>query len=268
MFAEDVEANSPLNVSVQLWSVKEDLKKDFKGTLTQISEMGFDGVEFAGEFGPYANDGKGLKVLLDELGLKVSGAHIKLPSFTEETIAETVAFYQALDTNVLLLGWDIRAWDPKQVGNLVDDLLKLAKDLKPYGIQTGFHNHDKEFGDFKGSTFWDYIATSTTQDMILQLDIGWVTLAGADPVEYVKRYPGRTLTTHIKAKLPKGVTVGRPIIGEDSTDWPAVLKAEIEVGGTQWFVIEQEEYPDGLSPLAAVKLSKKGFDAIVKSMHL
>ena len=259
---------SPLQISVQLWSVKDDLKKDFNGTLTQLAAMGFDGVEFAGEFGPYANDAKGLKKLLDKLGLKVSGAHINFTLFTEDKFAETVAFYQTLDTKVLLVGWDTRAWDPKQVGSLVDDLVKLAKDLEPYGIQTGFHNHDKEFGQFKESTFWDYIATSTTQNMILQLDIGWVTAAGVDPVEYINRYPGRTLTTHIKAKLPKGVTTGRPIIGEDTTDWPAVLTAEIEVGGTTWFVVEQEEYPDGLTPLEAVKLSKQGFDKIIANMKI
>lgn len=260
---------SPLQTSVQLWSVKEDLKSDFKGTLTKIAAMGFDGVEFAREFGPYANDAKGLKNLLDELGLKVSGAHIKFTSFTEENIAETVAFYQTLDTDVLLIGWDTRAWDPKLVGSLVDDLLKLAKDLEPYDIQTGFHNHDREFETYKNSTFWDYIAKSTTENMILQLDIGWVTLAGADPVKYIKRYPGRTLTTHIKAKLPKGYTgEARPIIGEDLTDWPAVITAELEVGGTQWFVVEQEEYPDGLTPLQAVKLSKQGFDKIVASMNI
>ena len=104
------------------------------------------------------------------------------------------------------------------------------------------------------------------------MDVGWVTLAEKDPVQYINRYPGRTLTTHIKAKLPKAVAAKmatngkRPIIGDDVTDWLAVLKADIAVGGTKWFVVEQEEYPDGLTPLQSVKLSKKGLDKVMANL--
>jgi sugar phosphate isomerase/epimerase len=90
--------------------------------------------------------------------------------------------------------------------------------------------------------------------------VGWTTFAGKDPVEYVRRYPGRTLTTHYKVRLPEG-TVGKlPFIGQDTIDWPALIKANTEVGGTLWLVVEQEEYPNGLTPLQAVKVSKDGLD--------
>jgi len=256
-------------ISVQLWSVKHELKKDFKGTLTQIADMGFDGVEFAGDFGPYTKDPKGLKHFLDNLGLKVSAAHVKFDVFEAEHFEQTVAFYRALGTDTLINPWDDRAWDAQKVDHFITDLNELFGKLKKEGFHFGFHNHDQEFNAHKGSTFWDHIAKSTPTDLVLQMDVGWVTIAEKDPVEYINRYAGRTLTTHIKAKLPKQVaekvaTNGkRPIVGDDVTDWSAVLKADILVGGTKWFVIEQEEYPDGLTPLQAVALSKKGLDKAI-----
>lgn len=259
-------------ISVQLWSVKHELKKDFKGTLTKIANMGFDGVEFAGDFGPYKNDAKGLKIFLNGLGLQVSAAHVKFTAFSTENFEKSIAYYKVLETDTLIIPWDERAWDTKKVDSLITELTSLHTKLKAKGFHFGFHNHDKEFNDHKGSTFWDHIAKSTPEDFVLQLDVGWVTLAEKSPVEYINRYPGRTLTTHIKAKLPEAVAAKiatngkRPIVGDDVTDWPAVLKADITVGGTKWFVIEQEEYPDGLTPLQAVELSKKGLEKAISSL--
>jgi len=257
---------STVNISVQLWSVKDELKSDFKGTLTKLANMGFNGVEFAGDFGSFKDDPAGLKDYLASLGLKPSGAHVGIEQFNEENFDKTVNFYKALGVTFLIVPWEERAWDANKIDELIAELNAAAKKLAVHGLQTGFHNHEREFEDFQQATFWDHIAKSTESNFILQLDIGWVTYAGKDPVTYINRYPGRTLTTHIKAKLPKDVTGKRPIIGDDVTDWQAVVKAELEVGGTQWFVIEQEEYPDGLTPLEAVKTSKQGFDNIVSTL--
>jgi len=259
-------------VSVQLWSVKHELKRDFKGTLKQIAAMGFDGVEFAGDFGPYKNDAKGLKVFLDGLGLQVSAAHINFKSFDAENFKQSVAFYNDLATDTLIVAWDDRAWNSLKVDGLIADLNKLFHSLKAEGFHFGYHNHDQEFDAYNGATFWDHIAKSTPKDFVLQMDVGWVTIAEKDPVEYINRYPNRTLTTHIKAKLPKAVVANmatngkRQIVGDDVTDWAGVLKADITVGGTKWFVIEQEEYPDGLTPLQAVKLSKQGLDKAIANL--
>ena len=242
--------NKPIpKISVQLWSVKHELKKDFKGTLTQIANMGFDGVEFAGDFGPYKDNAKGLK-----------------------SFEKTVAYYKVLETDTLIIPWDDRAWDAEKIDGFITDLNTLYTKLTVEGFSVGFHNHDQEFNTHNGSTFWDLIATSTPKDFVLQMDVGWVTLAEKDPVEYINRYPNRTLTTHIKAKLPRAVAAKvatngkRQIVGDDFTDWDAVIKADITVGGTKWFVIEQEEYPDGLTPLQAVKLSKQGLDNVIANL--
>ncbi|MEH6385886.1 MAG: sugar phosphate isomerase/epimerase [Colwellia sp.] len=253
-------------ISVQLWSVKNEVKADFKGTLKKIAQMGFSGVEFANEFGEFSGDSKAIKSLLDELGLKGSGAHISFEQLNEKNFDKTVAFYKELGVNMLIVGWDERAWHPEGIKEIVSLLNNLDKKLEPLGMKTGFHNHDHEFNDFQGITYWDYLAQNTSQNVILQQDVGWTTFAGKDPIEYVKRYPGRTLTTHYKVRLPEGTLGKLPIIGQDTIDWLNLSKANIAVGGTLWFVVEQEEYPNGLTPLQAVEQSKIGLDKILKQL--
>jgi len=253
-------------LSVQLWSVKNQVKADFKGTLKQLSAMGFSGVEFANEFGEFKGDAKAVKTILDELGLQGSGAHVSFEQLNDENIADTIAFYQTLGIDMLIVGWDERAWHPEGIKEVVSLLNKVDKKLAPLGMKTGFHNHDHEFDAYNGITYWDYLAQNTSQSVVLQQDVGWTTYAGQDPVDYVKRYPGRTLTTHYKVKLPEGTEGKLPIIGQDTIDWLSLLNANINVGGTKWIVVEQEEYPNNLAPLEAVALSLKGLNSYIKQL--
>jgi len=266
----DVKEKSMLQIrpqlSVQLWSVKEEVKANFSDTLKQLADMGFSGVEFANEFGEYAGDAKAIKHVLNELGLKGSGAHISFEQLSDENFDKTVKFYQTLAIDMLIVGWDERAWHPEGIKEVVFLLNKLTNKLAPLGMKIGFHNHDHEFNSFENSTYWDYLAQNTAQEVILQQDVGWTTYAGKDPIEYVKRYPGRTLTTHYKVRLPEGTTGKLPIIGQDTIDWLNLSKTNIAVGGTLWFVVEQEEYPNGLTPLQAVKKSKLGLDKVLSQL--
>lgn len=254
------EARALPGLSVQLYSVRDDLAADFEGTLRQLAGMGFEAVEFAGVLGPYADDPEGLKAFLDGIGLKVSGAHVSFEKMNDENFAATTDYYKRLGTTLLIVPWDERAWSPDGIEWVVATLNSLAVKVKPLGLRIGWHNHDREFDAYRDTTYWDFIADNTTEDVVLQQDVGWTRAAGKDAAEYVRKDPGRTLTTHVKAKVPEG-SAAKPLIGQDDYDWPRLITALIEAGGTLWFVIEQEEYPDGLSPLQAVKVSKEGFEA-------
>ncbi|WP_111977154.1 sugar phosphate isomerase/epimerase family protein [Algibacillus agarilyticus] len=260
------EQNMP-KISVQLWSVKDAVKADFTGTLTQISAMGFDAVEFAGEFGPFKNDAEGLKQFLDSLGLVASSAHIDFNQLNDENFANTIKFYQTLGVSILIDPWEERAWHPTKIDEVINELNRLADKLAPHGMQIGYHNHDKEFNDFNGATYWDHLAKNTKENVILQQDVGWTTFAGKDPIDFVKRYPGRTVTTHYKVVLPKENPKNySAIIGQDMINWLDLSKVNIAVGGTKWFVIEQETYPEGLTPLESVAQSKIGLDKILAEL--
>ncbi|GHF01391.1 sugar phosphate isomerase/epimerase family protein [Thalassotalea profundi] len=253
-------------LSVQLWSVKDEIKSDIKGTIKTLADMGFSGVEFANEFGEFTGKPEQLKSYLDSIGIKASGAHVSFESLNEVNFDKTIKLYKALGVDSLVIGWDTRAWHPQGIFEIVRLLNQLSKKLAPLNMQIGFHNHDHEFDTFNNSTYWDYLAKHTSYDVILQMDVGWVTYAGKDPIEYVKKYSGRTLSTHYKVQLPEGTKGKLPIIGKDTIDWLNLLKANMSHGATKWIIVEQEDYPNGLTPLQAVAESKKGLDKYIKQL--
>lgn len=249
-------------LGLQLWSVKDELRRDFDGTLARIAQLGFQGVEFAGQFGPYRSNPAGLKAILDKNGLQCAGAHVIIGQLAPRYFVTTTAFYKTLGCHLLVVPMDARGGDAGQAAALGKDLTDLSAKLKAENMRIGYHNHAQEFSGTVGDTAWDVIARSTPNDVVLQQDVGWTTFAGKDPVFYVRRYPGRTVSTHFKAKVPDGAP-GKPIIGQDGTDWLALIRAVREVGGTEWIIIEQEEYPDGLTQLGAVAASSAGLKSFM-----
>lgn len=264
-FAAAVAPTSP-QLSVQLWSIKDDVAADFEGTLKKLKAMGFDGVEFAGNFGPYADDAKGLKAFLDKNGLKASGAHVHFDKLSPENFDATVAFYKAIDCKYLIIPMDMRAFTPEGAKEVAAELAAIQKKLTPHGMHTGYHNHKDEMLGDKGKTPWDVIGTNTEHAVILQQDVGWTEAAGKDPIDFIKAYPGRTLTTHYKAAAPVEGSKENPIIGQDTTNWKALIEANKTVGGTLWFVVEQEVYPEGMTPIQSVEASLKGLQKVIADM--
>jgi hypothetical protein len=149
---EQVTATKP-QISVQLWSVKNEVKADFRGTLQALANMGFEDVEFAGEFAEFLNNPAGLKTLLDELGLQVSGAHVPFDKLNDVNFAQTVAFYQAIGCTSLTVPYDERAFSADGVQHVVNELNTLSDRLAKVGMQIGYHNHAPEFNDYKQSTY-------------------------------------------------------------------------------------------------------------------
>lgn len=250
-------------LGVQLWSVKDEIKQDFEGTLGKIGRLGFQGVEFAGEFGRYKDDPAGLKAFLAQNKLECAGAHMHFDQLAAERFEATTAFYKTLGCDNLVISMDKRGATTEGSAQMSQELTALSARLAAKGMRIGYHNHAEEMAGAFGSTPWDVIARGTPTASIMQQDVGWTTYAGKDPVAYVTRYPGRTRTTHFKAKLADGATQGAPIIGQDKTDWVALTRAVRRVGGTDWIIIEQEEYPNGMGQLDAVAASLRGLRAVL-----
>ena len=259
-------------VSVQLHSVRHAVSADFKNTLKQIADMGFEGVEFAGRYGPFNNDAKGLKSFLAEIGLETSGAHIPLSQLLGENSEQKLTFLQGIGAQLIVIPFDKRANNPDKIDELITDLVLANEKVNRYGMLLGYHNHSQEFEAYGTDTYWDYIAKNTPNNFVLQLDVGWANFANQNPIEYVKRYPLRTVTTHLKIRTYKG----RPskvdadkhvIIGQDAFDWTALVEANMEYGGTKWLVVEQEEYPKPLTPLESVNASLNGLNKALKDLE-
>lgn len=233
-------------IGVQLYSVRHELEEDFEGTLARLAEMGFEGVEFANYFGHSA---EGLRSILDENGLKCCGTHIHLEDLQGDSFEETVAFSKTLENDYFIVRWipEEKRSSREAFMQTVEEFNQVAERLAPHGMQVGYHNHDYIFETFDGDLMWDLLAENTRDNVILQLDTGHAAGIGQDPVELLKRHPGRTTTLHAKSYSS---TKTEAVIGEDELDWEQIIDAAEEVGGTEWHILEYEV--EGVPPLKAL----------------
>jgi sugar phosphate isomerase/epimerase len=252
-------------IGLQLYSVRDVSGKDFDGALKQVAEMGFEGVEFAG-YGKYSKDPEGLRKKLDELKLQAAGTHIGAGAFVGDKLRDTINFHKTIGCKFLIVPGDGRFTDPEKSKEFAEFMNKTAEALKADGLFTGYHNHDQEFRKKDGDkTYWDLFGERTSKEVIMQQDMGHTMWAGADPIAVVKKWAGRIKTTHVKNRPAKG-SGKKPFVGEDNFDWKGYVTACYEVGGTEWFTLEQEEYPDGKSSMEATKTSLEGFKAVLKDL--
>jgi sugar phosphate isomerase/epimerase len=255
-------AATKIPVALQLYSIRNDCKANFDGALEQAAAMGFEGVEFAGYYG-YTTNAAGLAAKLKALNLKAEGTHVRMDMLRGDALKSTIDFHQAIGCRFLVVPGDPAFTDPEKSKAFADEMNAVAATLKPLGMATGYHNHVNEFKKDGDKTFWDLFAERTTKDVILQQDCGWTMAAGYDPVEYIRKYPGRTRTTHFKPTVREGEAGKKPIFGQDSVDWKAVYNACQTAGGTEWIVLEQELYPDGKSPMDCTRESFAGLKAML-----
>jgi|APGre2960657505_1045072.scaffolds.fasta_scaffold07670_4 sugar phosphate isomerase/epimerase len=255
------QAASQPRISVQLYSVRNDCAKDFDAALAQIAKMGFAGVEFAG-YHKYGGKAKELRQKLDDLKLVAAATHIGTGNFRGDALKKTSEFHQIIGCKYLIVPGDGDFTHPEKSKALAETFNQATETLKPLGMFCGYHNHTAEFKKEGDKTYWDLFAERTSKDVVLQQDCGWSAAAGLNPAELVRRHPGRTKTTHFKPTVVKNEPGKKAILGQDSVDWAAVLKACREVGGTEWVSVEQENYPDGKSPMECTELSLAGLKKI------
>ncbi|MFM7107692.1 MAG: sugar phosphate isomerase/epimerase family protein [Planctomycetaceae bacterium] len=261
--ADDASARRPMRVSVQLYSVRGDCAKDFDAALAAVAKMGFEGVEFAGYHG-YKDRAADLKKRLGDLGLAAAGTHIPTASLRGDALERTIEFHRDLGCPFLIVPGDGDFTHPEKSKALAETFNAAAEKLAAAGMACGYHNHQQEFGKDGDKTWWDLFAERTVKDVVLQLDVGWAVEAGLDPVDLITRHAGRTRITHFKptAKGPGK----KAILGEDSVDWPAVIAACRDAGGTEWMTVEQETYPDGRSPMDCTAASLAGLRKILAEL--
>lgn len=239
-------AGKKIPIGVQLYSVRTLCAKDFPGTLAGVAKLGYQGVEFAGY---YERSAAEIKKMLDGNGLKCCGTHIGVETLLGDNLARTVEFNQTIgNRNLICPGLPEKyrssreAWrESAKVFN------EISEKLKPHKLRVGYHNHSIEFQPLDGENPWDTFFGNTNKDVVMQLDIGHAVHAGADPVAVMKRYPGRAKTVHVKDYSP---TKRDALIGDGDVKWKEVLATCQTVGGTEWYIIEEESnaYPglDGI----------------------
>ncbi len=225
-------------IGLQLYSVREDCKRDLPGTITAVAKMGYKGVEFAGY---YDRSAKQLRKMLDDNGLVCCGTHTGLDTLLRDNLARTIEFNRTLGNKYLIVPGlpekyraSHQAWlDTAKLFN------ELAEKVKPHGMLVGYHNHSVEFTAMDGELPWDTFYGNTRKDVIMQIDVGNAIHGGADPLPYLYKYPGRAITVHIK-EFSK--TNNKALIGEGDVSWKAFFALCKAVGQTEWYIVEQESY--------------------------
>jgi sugar phosphate isomerase/epimerase len=236
---------SKLPIALQLYSLRDSCKADLPATLKSVAEMGYDAVEFAGYFGHGAAE---LKTILDDLGLKVAGTHTALDTVSDVNMEETAAFNATLGNPFLIVPGVGAEYKGTRDGamRLAEKLAQASKTAAEFGAQVGYHNHDWEFQPFNdnGDFTMELLAINTPPDVILQVDTGNVQEGGADPIEFIEKWNRRIVTVHLK---PFAQNFENYYVGEDDSNWPGIFEA-LEGGKTQFYIIEQERYPEPFTP--------------------
>ncbi|MHB0856118.1 MAG: sugar phosphate isomerase/epimerase family protein [Anaerolineae bacterium] len=234
-------------IALQLYSVRQDCAQDLPRTLEAVARMGYDGVEFAGYHGYSAQD---LRRLTDDLGLRIAGTHAPLASLLGDALPETVAFNQVLGNRFLVVPWLPEEYRGSRADwlNAARMFNGIADRLAPHDMVTGYHNHFFEFTPLEGEQPWDTLFANTGPGVVMQIDTGNCVHGGGDPTPFVSRYPARALTVHLKEHK---TSYNDAVIGEGDTDWQAFFQACESVGGTEWYIVEQEL--EGVAPLEVVR---------------
>ena len=263
-----------LPVALQLYSVRGDLEADFLGTLCKVSELGYDGVEFAGLYG---YEPAQIKNWCDSLGLVPISAHVPLAEMLAD-IDRVIADYKAIGCEYIVVPYVTEERRPggELFMQMIDEIRAIGQKVKDAGLVLLYHNHDFEFAKLEnGQCGLDFMYENIPADLLqTELDQCWLKYAGYDPVEYLQKYSGRSPVVHLKDFFVQGEQEGDPyaLIGLDEgekkantafefrplghgvQDIPSIIEAS-KAAGSKWLVVEQDNPSMGKTPFESVQMS-------------
>jgi len=256
-------------VGLQLYSVRDDMKKNPLGTLKQLSAMGYKHVEHANYVDRkfYGNSAKEFKKILTDLGMKMPSGHTVLGSKHWDTSKKDFTDlwkYTIEDAAIAGQQFVVSPSLDKEYRKTADDLKKFmdvfnksGELCKKSGMKFGYHNHAFEFSEKLGEeVVYDIMLKNTDPDLVIQqLDIGNLYNGGAKAIDIVREYPGRFQSMHVKDEvLSQGGNekYESAVLGTGIVNVKEVIDLGRKAGGTIHFIIEQESY-QGKTPLSCMK---------------
>jgi len=240
--AAAAECNPPLGV--QLFTVRDELRRDLRATLARLREIGFTQAELYGLSGRenrlFGLTAAELASAFAANALSVELAHVD-GSLTNTAAIADFAAELGITTAIVALPVELGAARNDrlsvapvkglaQLDALAEKLDRTARDYRARGIRFGYHNHDVELLPVAGVVPLDYLMSRTDPDLVkMELDLGWLALAGANPAEYVRRYSGRIVACHMKdydARIASDVPERKLVEpGAGAIDFGAVVAA-------------------------------------------
>ncbi|HVJ46966.1 MAG TPA: sugar phosphate isomerase/epimerase [Luteolibacter sp.] len=253
-------------VGLQLYSLRDQFKKDVPGTMEWVAKQGFKEVELATTYGMKAED---FLALLKKNGLTAVAGHFPYDRYKNEP-EKIAAEAKELGLKYAGVAWITHkdAFDEKECREAAEVFNKAGEVLKKEGIQFYYHIHGYEFQKHGDGTLFDLLMELTDKEnVVYQLDTLWAVLPAQDPVALLEKYGSRWQLMHLK-DLKKGVELGTLAGGTDvkndvtlgtgQMDWPGILKAAGKAGVKHYFIEDEspssvEQIPGSLGFLKTVK---------------
>jgi sugar phosphate isomerase/epimerase len=240
-------SSGKIPVGLELYSVRDELKKDPEATVRAVGQMGYQAVEFYAPYFEWSDaQAKSMRKLMDGLGVRCYSTHNDEDYFSATKISRAVDLNHILGAKYMVQAWS----DPKPNldgwKKLAENLNAAADKLQASGMKVGYHNHDAEWKPIEGKRPIEVLAANTRPDVMLQLDVGTCLEAGADPVAWIKANPGRIHSIHCKDWSPDPNVAYKTLFGEGKADWNGIFQAAEHGGGVEFYLIEQEgsRYPE------------------------
>lgn len=253
-----------------LYTVRDAMAVDAKATLKSIAEIGYKNIEAAGyKDGKYYNmSPKDFKNYLKDLNLTPVSTHqsdINIDDADTMFADAKAAGFEYFVVPIPPMGLFKYYEDTQTMGmtggaeNLAEILATLGKKCNKAGLKLLYHNHDFEFMEDKdGVVVIDYLLEHLDPKYVnFQMDLYWVTKAGADPVAYFNKYPGRFKLWHVKDMDDQGRFAP---VGNGKIDFARILKDK-KLSGMKYYFVEQDKTFD-MKPLEAIKISHEGIKKI------
>jgi sugar phosphate isomerase/epimerase len=261
-------------IAIQLYSVRDELEADFKGTLQKIKDFGYEGVEFAGLYGHEPDE---VKAMLEEIGLVALSAHVPFVDMVADP-QKVMSDYAKIGCSYIAIPYLTPEYRPgaEKFDEVIANAKVLGKAANENNLTLLYHNHDFEFEKIGDEYALDVLYQEVSADLLqTELDTCWVKVAGEDPSAYIRKYTGRAPIVHLKdfympGKKPSKMyeLIGldeeetekedaifefRPL-GKGMQDFPAILEASKDAGA-KWVVVEQDEPSMGKSPMECAQIS-------------
>jgi len=236
-----VNSASAMPMGIEMYSLREELKKDPQGTVRAVAAMGYQGLEFYAPYSEWSHaQAKEMKKLLDDLGIRCFSTHNDASFMNKEHLQNAIDLNLDLGSKYVVMA----SSEPKpglDGWKEVADALNFAADkLEASGLEAGYHNHELEFGPVAGIRPMEILAKNTKASLMLQLDVGTCLAAGADPVAWIRANPGRIRSLHCKDWSPEAGKGYSVLFGEGVADWKGIFSAAASVGGAEYYLMEQE----------------------------
>jgi len=243
-------------IGIQLYSVRDDMKKAPEETVAKVGEIGYSFVEAAGysdgKF--YGMEPADFTALVEKSNMDFLSSHTGQDLPDSANWEKTMVWWDTcIDAHVAAgVKYIVQPW----MGSAGYDSIAGLKAYCDYfntvgekcnenGIRFGYHNHSREFTELEGEVIYDFMLQNTDPEKVMfQLDLYWIKEGGGDQVEYYNKYPGRFELYHVKDATELGAS------GE--MDFESAFE-NAEIAGMKYYIVEVEEY--NFEPLVSVEKS-------------